>query len=93
VGIVTGDVVLNSDAFCLIMTTEVLRSMLYNNSPGLRDVEWVILDEIHYINDSERGVVWEEVLILLPPSIKIIMLSATVPNYMEFAEWVGAIRN
>ena len=84
---------MNSNAFCLIMTTEVLRSMLYNNSPGLQDVEWVILDEIHYINDAERGVVWEEVLILLPPRIKVIMLSATVPNCMEFAEWVGAIRN
>ena len=71
------------------MTTEILRSMLYNGSDIIRDLEWVIFDEVHYINDSERGVVWEEVLILLPSHVNIVMLSATVPNTVEFATWVG----
>jgi antiviral helicase SKI2 len=55
----------------------------------LLDVEWVIFDEVHYINDEERGSAWEEVIIKLPDHIGIVMLSATVPNYMEFADWVG----
>ncbi|BFZ20866.1 hypothetical protein BsWGS_23905 [Bradybaena similaris] len=89
VGLVTGDVQLNQTAACLIMTTEILRSMLYNGSDIIRDLEWVIFDEVHYINDSERGVVWEEVLIMLPEHVSVILLSATVPNTMEFADWVG----
>ncbi|GFO05994.1 helicase ski2w [Plakobranchus ocellatus] len=89
VGLVTGDVQLNQTAACLIMTTEILRSMLYNGSDIVRDLEWVIFDEVHYINDSERGVVWEEVLIMLPQHVNVILLSATVPNTMEFAAWVG----
>lgn len=89
VGLITGDVQINMTAACLIMTTEILRSMLYNGSDVIRDLEWVIFDEVHYINDSERGVVWEEVLIMLPQHVNIILLSATVPNTMEFADWVG----
>ncbi|XP_014780595.1 SKI2 subunit of superkiller complex protein [Octopus bimaculoides] len=89
VGLITGDVQLNQTASCLIMTTEILRSMLYNGSDIIRDLEWVIFDEVHYINDSERGVVWEEVLIMLPQTVNIILLSATVPNTIEFAGWVG----
>merc|ERR1719186_796515 len=89
VGLVTGDIQINPAAACLIMTTEILRSMLYNGSDIIRDLEWVIFDEVHYINDAERGVVWEEVLILLPDHVNIIMLSATVPNTLEFADWVG----
>ncbi|XP_029633587.1 helicase SKI2W [Octopus sinensis] len=89
VGLITGDVQLNQTASCLIMTTEILRSMLYNGSDIIRDLEWVIFDEVHYINDSERGVVWEEVLIMLPQTVNIILLSATVPNTLEFAGWVG----
>ena len=89
VGLVTGDVQIKPDADCLIMTTEILRSMLYNGSEVVRDLEWVIFDEVHYINDTERGVVWEEVLIMLPAHINIVMLSATVPNSKEFGEWVG----
>ena len=92
VGILTGDVSINPDAQCLIMTTEILQNSLYKNSELLNSVEWVIFDEVHYINDNERGHVWEEILILLPSGIGIIMLSATVPNYMEFAEWVGKIK-
>ncbi|XP_072845130.2 superkiller complex protein 2 isoform X1 [Pogona vitticeps] len=92
VGLLTGDVQLHPDASCLIMTTEILRSMLYNGSDVLRDLEWVIFDEVHYINDSERGVVWEEVLIMLPDHVNIILLSATVPNTLEFADWIGRIK-
>lgn len=92
VGLLTGDVQLHPDASCLIMTTEILRSMLYNGSDVLRDLEWVIFDEVHYINDAERGVVWEEVLIMLPEHVNIILLSATVPNTLEFADWIGRIK-
>ena len=92
VGILTGDVNINPDAQCLIMTTEILQSCLYKNSELLSQLEWIIFDEIHYINDNERGHVWEEILILLPPGINLIMLSATIPNYMEFANWVGSIK-
>ncbi|CAD5224854.1 unnamed protein product [Bursaphelenchus xylophilus] len=92
VGLITGDIQLETDAFCLIMTTEVLRSMLYNGSETIRELEWVIFDEVHYINDEERGHVWEEVLIMLPSHVKIVMLSATVPNCLEFADWVGRIK-
>ncbi|XP_048344709.1 helicase SKI2W [Sphaerodactylus townsendi] len=92
VGLLTGDVQLHPEASCLIMTTEILRSMLYNGSDVLRDLEWVIFDEVHYINDSERGVVWEEVLIMLPDHVNIILLSATVPNTLEFADWIGRIK-
>ena len=75
------------------MTTEVLQNYLYKNSELLASVEWVVFDEVHYINDNERGHVWEEILILLPKNIGIIMLSATIPNYLEFAQWVGRIKN
>lgn len=92
VGLLTGDVQLNPEASCLIMTTEILRSMLYNGSEVIRDLEWVIFDEVHYINDAERGVVWEEVLIMLPDHVSIILLSATVPNSVEFSEWIGRIK-
>ncbi|XP_074839316.1 superkiller complex protein 2-like [Carettochelys insculpta] len=92
VGLLTGDVQLHPDASCLIMTTEILRSMLYNGSDVIRDLEWVIFDEVHYVNDAERGVVWEEVLIMLPEHVNIILLSATVPNTLEFAAWVGRIK-
>ncbi|PAA49938.1 hypothetical protein BOX15_Mlig002099g3 [Macrostomum lignano] len=74
------------------MTTEILRSMLYGGSDILRELEWVIFDEVHYVNDAERGVVWEEVLILLPKHVAIILLSATVPNTEQFANWVGSIK-
>jgi len=89
VGLLTGDVQIKPESSCLIMTTEILRSMLYNGSDVIRDLEWVIFDEIHYINDADRGVVWEEVLIMLPSHVGIILLSATVPNTLEFASWIG----
>lgn len=89
VGILTGDVQINPEASCLIMTTEILRSMLYRGADLIRDVEFVIFDEVHYVNDIERGVVWEEVIIMLPEHVTLILLSATVPNTYEFASWVG----
>lgn len=89
VGILTGDVQINPEASCLIMTTEILRSMLYRGADVIRDVEFVIFDEVHYVNDAERGVVWEEVIIMLPDHVSLILLSATVPNTHEFASWVG----
>lgn len=89
VGILTGDVQIRPEASCLIMTTEILRSMLYRGADLIRDVEFVIFDEVHYVNDTERGVVWEEVIIMLPEHVTLIMLSATVPNTKEFASWVG----
>ena len=66
--------------------------MLYAGSDVIRDLEWVIFDEVHYINDAERGVVWEEVLIMLPAHVGLILLSATVPNIDQFASWVGRIK-
>ncbi|KAJ3271047.1 hypothetical protein HDV01_007128 [Terramyces sp. JEL0728] len=89
VGILTGDIQIKPEASCLVMTTEILRSMLYRGADLIRDVEFVIFDEVHYVNDSERGVVWEEVIIMLPAHVNLILLSATVPNTKEFADWVG----
>ena len=89
IGLITGDVQINPEANCLIMTTEILRSMLYKGADLIRDVEFVIFDEVHYVNDQDRGVVWEEVIIMLPAHVKFILLSATVPNTFEFANWIG----
>lgn len=93
VGITTGDMSIRQDSQCLIMTTEILRSVLYKNDDMLRSVDWVIFDEIQYVNDEERGVVWETCIMMLPPHVRIIMLSATVPNALEFAAWVGRRKN
>lgn len=89
VGLLTGDIRLNPEAPAVIMTTEILRTMLYRNADMIRDIEWVIFDEVHYVNDEERGVVWEEAIIMLPPHVNLVFLSATVPNVEEFAGWVG----
>lgn len=88
VGLVTGDITINPSASCLIMTTEILRNMLYRGSEIMREVGWVVFDEIHYMRDKERGVVWEETLILLPDNVHYVFLSATIPNARQFAEWV-----
>lgn len=93
VGLMTGDVTINPDASCLVMTTEILRSMLYRGSEVMREVSWVVFDEIHYMRDKERGVVWEETIILLPDSVRYVFLSATIPNAMEFAEWICQIHD
>lgn len=91
VGLMTGDVTINPEASCLVMTTEILRSMLYRGSEIMREVAWVVFDEIHYMRDSERGVVWEETIILLPDNVHYVFLSATIPNAMQFAEWICKI--
>ncbi|CAH1772734.1 unnamed protein product [Owenia fusiformis] len=88
VGLMTGDVTINPSASCLIMTTEILRSMLYRGSEVMREVAWVVFDEIHYMRDKERGVVWEETIILLPDNVHYVFLSATIPNARQFAEWI-----
>ncbi len=88
VGLMTGDVTINPSASCLVMTTEILRNMLYKGSEVIKEVQWVIFDEIHYMRDKDRGVVWEETLILLGREVRMIFLSATIPNALEFAEWV-----
>ncbi|EGC35475.1 hypothetical protein DICPUDRAFT_152207 [Dictyostelium purpureum] len=89
VGLITGDVSISPASSCLVLTTEILRSMLYKGADLIRDIEWVIFDEVHYLNDLERGVVWEEVIIMLPPYVKMVFLSATVSNPLEFANWIG----
>ncbi|KAJ1920451.1 ATP-dependent RNA helicase mtr4 [Mycoemilia scoparia] len=91
VGLMTGDVTINPNASCLVMTTEILRSMLYHGSEVMREVAWVVFDEIHYMRDKERGVVWEETIILMPHKVHHVFLSATIPNAMEFAEWITKI--
>lgn len=92
-GLMTGDTTINPDASCLVMTTEILRSMLYRGSEIMREVAWVIFDEIHYMRDKARGVVWEETIILLPDNVHYVFLSATIPNAMQFAEWICKIHN
>ena len=92
VGIITGDVSINQDAQCIIMTTEILQNWLYKENDKLKSVDYIIFDEVHYINDQERGHVWEEILILLPSNIGLVMLSATIPNYFDFARWIGRIK-
>ncbi|TVY14133.1 ATP-dependent RNA helicase mtr4 [Lachnellula arida] len=88
VGLMTGDVTINPTATCLVMTTEILRSMLYRGSEIMREVAWVVFDEVHYMRDKTRGVVWEETIILLPDKVRYVFLSATIPNAMQFAEWI-----
>ena len=89
VGIMTGDVSLRPNASCLVMTTEILRSMLYRGSEVVAEVAWVVFDEIHYMQDRERGLVWEETIVLLPKGVRMVFLSATLPNATEFAGWIA----
>ena len=91
VGLVTGDLVIRRDAPCLVMTTEILRNMLLGDEP-LDNLAAVVLDEIHFLDDRDRGTVWEEVLIYLPNTVKILGLSATLSNRDEFAEWLSEVR-
>lgn len=91
VGLMTGDTTIKSEADCLVMTTEILRSMLYRGTEMLREVGCVIFDEVHYMRDKSRGVVWEETIIMLPEGCQYVFLSATIPNGQEFASWVEHI--
>lgn len=91
IGIVTGDVSINPTAPVLIMTTEILRNKLLTEKSRFKSIQWVIFDEIHYLDDLERGTVWEESLIFLPEHINILCLSATIPNVEELAFWIESI--
>ncbi|MEW5945626.1 MAG: DEAD/DEAH box helicase [bacterium] len=94
IGIMTGDVIINPEAPVLIMTTEIFRNIIFDSDgERLRDVRYVIFDEIHYIDDVERGTVWEECIIFAPPHISFICLSATIPNIADFADWISSVRN
>jgi len=92
VGLLTGDVSERPDADVVVMTTEVLRNMIYSDSARLDSVEVVVLDEVHFIQDAYRGAVWEEVIIHLPPAIRLVALSATVSNATRVAEWMTSVR-
>src|SRR5690349_12529819 len=92
VGLLTGDNSINGDAPVVVMTTEVLRNMLYTGSVALSGLGYVVLDEVHYLADRSRGAEWEEVIIHLPESVRVVALSATVSNAEEFGEWLDQVR-
>ncbi|MHA7156160.1 DEAD/DEAH box helicase [Arthrobacter sp. TMN-50] len=92
VGLLTGDTSINPDAAVVVMTTEVLRNMLYANSDTLDDLGYVVMDEVHYLADRFRGAVWEEVIIHLPSEVRLVSLSATVSNAEEFGAWLDTVR-
>jgi len=92
VGLLTGDNAINGDAPVVVMTTEVLRNMLYARSSTLDGLSYVVMDEVHYLADRFRGAVWEEVIIHLPASVTLVSLSATVSNAEEFADWLVTVR-
>lgn len=93
VGLITGDISVNPEASCLVMTTEILRNMLFKSSQVAKETAWVIFDEVHYMKDRDRGVVWEETIILSPKNVRYCLLSATTPNAQEVAEWILKIKN
>lgn len=92
VGLLTGDTNINGNARIVVMTTEVLRNMIYADSAALRDLRYVIMDEVHYLADRFRGAVWEEVIIHLPAYVRLVSLSATVSNAEEFGDWLDTVR-
>ncbi len=93
IGILTGDVSINPDAHVLIMTTEIFRNKILDEPKSLEKYSWVIFDEIHYIDNPERGTVWEESLIFLPAHMNLLGLSATIPNIKQLAAWIESIHN
>lgn len=92
IGLLTGDVSVNADAPVVVMTTEVLRNMLYANSPALHGLSYVVMDEVHFLADRMRGAVWEEVILHLPEEVRLASLSATVSNAEEFGGWMQTVR-
>src|SRR5579872_5911497 len=92
VGLLTGDNAINGDAPVVVMTTEVLRNMIYARSPALDGLRYVVLDEVHYLENAWRGPVWEEVIIHTPADVDLVCLSATVSNAEEFADWLQTVR-
>ena len=93
VGIMTGDVTINGDAPLLVMTTEIFRNTIYEAPERMAAFAFVVFDEVHYIDDLERGTVWEESIIYAPPHVRIVALSATVPNVDELAGWIEEVRD
>jgi len=92
VGLLTGDNSVNGDAPVVVMTTEVLRNMIYAGSSNLEGLRYVVLDEVHYLQDRYRGAVWEEVIVPLPLGVDLVSLSATVSNAEEVADWIRTVR-
>lgn len=92
VGIVTGDVVINPDAEICLMTTEIFRNILHQDRPRLEGITHIIFDEIHYLSDEDRGTIWEESIIFMPKEMRLLGLSATIPNASELAVWIGEIK-
>ncbi|MFT4199676.1 DEAD/DEAH box helicase, partial [Gordonia sp. (in: high G+C Gram-positive bacteria)] len=92
VGLLTGDNSINSDAPIVVMTTEVVRNMIYAQSPALDGLAFVVMDEVHFLADRFRGAVWEEVILHLDPSVRVVSLSATVSNSEEFGAWIQTVR-
>ena len=92
VGLMTGDVTRNENASCIVMTTEILRNMLFKGNEITKEIAWVIFDEVHYMRDRDRGVVWEETIILLSNKINYVFLSATIPNAREFGMWIAKLK-
>ena len=92
IGLLTGDQSINGDADVVVMTTEVLRNMLYANSPALYGLSYVVMDEVHFLADRMRGAVWEEVILHLPDEVRLVSLSATVSNAEEFGGWIQTVR-
>lgn len=92
IGLLTGDQSINGDADIVVMTTEVLRNMLYANSPALHGLSYVVMDEVHFLADRMRGAVWEEVILHLPEDVLLVSLSATVSNAEEFGGWIQTVR-
>jgi len=92
IGLLTGDQSINGDADIVVMTTEVLRNMLYANSPALYGLSHVVMDEVHFLADRMRGAVWEEVILHLPDEVRVVSLSATVSNAEEFGGWIQTVR-
>jgi ATP-dependent RNA helicase HelY len=92
IGLLTGDQAINSNAPIVVMTTEVLRNMLYANSPALQGLSHVVMDEVHFLADRMRGAVWEEVILHLPEEVRLVSLSATVSNAEEFGGWIQTVR-
>ncbi|WP_068178688.1 RNA helicase [Mycobacterium sp. UM_CSW] len=92
IGLLTGDMSVNGDAPVVVMTTEVLRNMLYADSPALQGLSYVVMDEVHFLADRMRGPVWEEVILHLPDEVRVVSLSATVSNAEEFGGWIQTVR-